>query len=139
MSLPDEPRNASGFELVLRGGFDAGGEARRAIALHEPALPKSVREDVQLLATELVTNAVRHGGAAPGRPLQFDFRRRNGTIRVEVVDSGIDFETPPQPTNGDANGGWGLFLVDRIAERWGVDTTARGTCVWFELPAARAP
>jgi anti-sigma regulatory factor (Ser/Thr protein kinase) len=128
-----------GFELVLRGGVDAGGEARRAIALNEPALSKRVREDVQLLVSELVTNAVRHGGATPDRPLQFDFRRRNGTIRVEVVDSGTDFEAPSQPANGDANGGWGLFLVDRIAARWGVDRTPRGTCVWFELPAARAP
>jgi anti-sigma regulatory factor (Ser/Thr protein kinase) len=139
MSLPDEPENSSGFEVMLRGGLDAGRQARRAISLNEPTLSTAVREDLLLLVTELVTNAVRHGGAAPGRPLEFECRRWDGTVRVEVLDPGTDFDTPARPTNGDANGGWGLFLVDRIAARWGVDRTPRGTCVWFELPAARAP
>jgi anti-sigma regulatory factor (Ser/Thr protein kinase) len=84
----------------------------------------------------LVTNAVRHGGAANHRPLRVEFRRQADRIRVEVVDSGTDFEPPAPPTSGDASGGWGLFLVDQIAERWGVSAARAGTCVWFELPAS---
>jgi anti-sigma regulatory factor (Ser/Thr protein kinase) len=105
------------------------------IAANEATLPPSVRDDVSLLVTELVTNAVRHGGAASDRPLQVGFRRHADRIRVEVVDPGTAFEPPSPPRRGDSSGGWGLFLVDQIAERWGVRPTLAGTCVWFELPA----
>jgi anti-sigma regulatory factor (Ser/Thr protein kinase) len=121
---------SSGFAVALRGGVDAPGLARRAIAAKDPTLPPSVQDDVWLLVTELVTNAVRHGGAANDRP-----RRQADRIRVEVVDSGTDFEPPAPPTSGDASGGWGLFLVDRLAERWGICPARAGTCVWFEVPA----
>jgi anti-sigma regulatory factor (Ser/Thr protein kinase) len=125
---------SSGFAVALRGAADAPGLARRAIAAKDPTLPPSVQDDVWLLVTELVPNAVRHGGAANDRPLQVEFRRQADRIRVEVVDSGTDFE-PPAPPTSDASGGWGLFLVDRVAERWGVCPARAGTCVWFELPA----
>ena len=125
---------SSGFQVALRGGVEAPGLARRAIAANEPTLPASVRDDVSLLVTELVTNAMRHGGAAPDRPLHVEFRRQADRVRVEVVDPGTDFEPPARPTGGDASGGWGLFLVDQIAARWGVRPALGGTCVWFELP-----
>jgi anti-sigma regulatory factor (Ser/Thr protein kinase) len=125
----------AGFEVVLPGGVEAAGVARRAIAESDPTLPPSLQDDLSLLVTELVTNAVRHGGAAEDRPLQVEFRRQAGRIRVEVVNPGTDFEPPSPTTNGDESGGWGLFLVDQIAERWGVCPAPAGTCVWFELPA----
>ena len=126
---------SGGFAVALRGGLDAPALARRALAENAPTLPPSVQDDVSLLVTELVTNAVRHGGAATDRPLQVEFRRQADRIRVEVVDLGIEFEPPPTPSKGDSSGGWGLFLVDQIAERWGVTTARAGTCVWFEMPA----
>ena len=126
---------SAGFDVALSGGVDAPGLARQAIAANDPTLPPSVRADVSLLVTELVTNAVRHGGAATDRPLQVEFRRQADRIRVEVMDPGTDFEPPAPPTSGNASGGWGLFLVDQIAERWGVSPAPAGTCVWFELPA----
>jgi anti-sigma regulatory factor (Ser/Thr protein kinase) len=127
------------FEVVLRGGVDAASDARRAIAANEPPLPSSVQDDVALLVTELVTNAVCHGGAAPDRPLRVELARQNGRIRVEVVGEGNPFEAPSRPVEGSSSGGWGLFLVDRIAERWGVCPASAGTCVWFEVSAAATP
>jgi anti-sigma regulatory factor (Ser/Thr protein kinase) len=126
---------SAGFEVVLSGGVNAAGAARHAIAQNDPTLPPSVQDDLLLLVTELVTNAVRHGGAANDRPLRVDLRRQADRIRVEVVDPGTDFEAPEAPRSGDWSGGWGLFLVDRIAECWGVHRAPAGTCVWFELPA----
>jgi anti-sigma regulatory factor (Ser/Thr protein kinase) len=126
---------SSGFGVALRGGMEAPGLARRAIAANAPTLPASVHDDVSLLVTELVTNALRHGGAAADRPVQVEFRRQADRIRVEVVDPGTDFAPPAPPTGGDESGGWGLFLVDRIAARWGVCPAPAGTCVWFEVPA----
>jgi anti-sigma regulatory factor (Ser/Thr protein kinase) len=127
-----------GFEIVLDGGVEAGRDARRAIALNDPTLPQPVQEDVWLLVTELVTNGIRHGGAAADRPLRLAFQRQAGRVRVEVVDPGTDFDPPPEPSPGDDSGGWGLFLVDRIAESWGVSPAPTGTCVWFEMPSGAA-
>jgi anti-sigma regulatory factor (Ser/Thr protein kinase) len=127
-----------GFEVVLQGGVEAGWHARRAIALNDPTLPRRVQDDVWLLVTELVTNGTRHGGAAPDRPLRLAFQRLADRVRVEVVDPGTDFESPPEPSPGDASGGWGLFLVDQIAARWGVSRAPTGTCVWFEMPVGVA-
>jgi anti-sigma regulatory factor (Ser/Thr protein kinase) len=109
--------------------------ARRAIAANVPTLPPSAQDDVSLLVTELVTNAVRHGGAATDRPLQVEFRRQADRIRVEVVDPGTGFEPPAPPSSGRPSGGCGLFLVDQVAERWGVCPAPAGSRVWFELPA----
>jgi len=125
------------FDMTVPGHLESGGLARRAIDAKYPMLPTSVKDDLWLLVTELVTNAVRHGGAV-NQPIQLEFRRRNGSIRVHVVDPGTDFEAPPRPTSGDSSGGWGLFLVDRIADRWGVQQAPSGTCVWFELPIGAA-
>jgi anti-sigma regulatory factor (Ser/Thr protein kinase) len=122
---------SEGFELLLRSGLDAGSDARRAIAANDLALPPSVQDDVWLLVTELVTNAVLHGGTADGPPIKVALQQEAGRVHVEVVDPGTDFEQPAEPA-----GGWGLFLVDRIAEEWGVRPAPTGTCVWFEMPAA---
>ena len=53
-------------------------------------------------------------------------------IRVEVHDSGPGFEPPEAPPTLYRESGFGLFLVDRIADRWGVSSDG-GTTVWFEL------
>jgi anti-sigma regulatory factor (Ser/Thr protein kinase) len=137
--LLDRKPTSGGFEVVLRDGVDAPWLARRAIASDDAPLPRSVQDDLSLLVTELVTNAVRHGGAATERPVKVTFRQRADRVRVEVVDPGTDFEPPSQPTAGDSSGGWGLFLVDRIAEHWGVRPAPTGTCVWFEMQAGAAP
>ena len=127
------PQVSTGSELLLSGGADDCSAVRRAIGADYPGLPPALRDDVALLVTELVTNGVRHGGATSDRPLRVKFRLRPGQIRVEVVDSGPEFELS-RPAHGDSHGGWGLFLVDRISARWGVRPVPSGNCVWFELP-----
>ena len=82
---------------------------------------------------------MRHGGAGPDRPVNVEVQRHDDRIRVQVADAGTDFEPPAAPVPGDSSGGWGLFLVDRIAERWGVNPAPAGTCVWFELPVSATP
>jgi anti-sigma regulatory factor (Ser/Thr protein kinase) len=97
------------------------------------ALPASVRDDILLLVTELVTNAVRHGGVGPERSLHIGLRLWPRRVRVEVVAPGAGFTPARARSRGGESGGWGLFLVDRIADRWGVRGMASGTCAWFEL------
>ena len=122
-----------GFVFEVRGGPDAGVAARQAVLASNGALPASVRADVLLLVTELVTNAVRHAGVGPEQPVRIGLRRLPRRVRVEVTDPGSGFARVHPRSNGDESGGWGLLLVDRIADSWGAWPTASGTCVWFEV------
>jgi signal transduction histidine kinase len=119
----------------VAGGIEAAWAARRAVRALDGAVPVSVRDEVLLLVTELVTNAVRHGGVGPDRSLDVALERWSHRVRVEVVEPGTRFALAPPRVRG-VSGGWGLTLVDRIADRWGVSPTSSGTCVWFELRLA---
>jgi anti-sigma regulatory factor (Ser/Thr protein kinase) len=115
-----------------------------AVARHEldrwlpESLQESARGAVRLLVSELVTNSVRHG-ADDTEPVALVARIDDGTIRVEVRDRGAGFEPVRPVPRGAAGGfgGYGLYLVERMASRWGVDTRD-GTRVWFELDLATA-
>jgi anti-sigma regulatory factor (Ser/Thr protein kinase) len=126
-----EPLDSFAFEL--RGGVEACAAARRAVVATDGNLPTAVREDVLLLVTELVANAVRHAGVGPDGSIQVALRRWLQHVRVEVVDPGSDDGGPRRRVNGDDAGGWGLVLVDLIAARWGVGRGPARTCVWFEI------
>ena len=110
-----------------------------ALARHEldSWLPLTVEERergvLRLLVSELVTNSVRHVAESAGKVvLAVSIGPR--AIRVEVHDGGDGFK-PGTPKPRGADGGFGLFLVERMASRWGVDTRD-GTRVWFELDRA---
>lgn len=103
--------------------------ARVANALRDRVDPATL-QDVALLTSELVTNSIRHGGLPPDRPLALRLEATPEVLRVAVVDQGPGFERRrPRPRD---DSGWGLYLVDRIADRWGVDG-GRGSAVWFEI------
>jgi anti-sigma regulatory factor (Ser/Thr protein kinase) len=119
------------FELY--GGPEAAGAARRAIVEGNGQLPNTVRKDVLLLVTELVTNAVRHAGAGPERPLEVELLHSPGWVAVAVADHGPGYAPDPTPSAGNESGGWGLFLVHRIADRWGAERTNSRNRVWFEM------
>jgi serine/threonine-protein kinase RsbW len=121
------------FAFELTGTPEAGLAARRALVACNGALPRTVRDDVRLLLTELVTNAVRHADAGPARLVRVELRQRRGAVRVAVCDEGSGFAPEAPCSRPDETGGWGLVLVDRIADRWAVTRTATGTCVWFEI------
>jgi anti-sigma regulatory factor (Ser/Thr protein kinase) len=95
------------------------------------------RDDVMLLLSELVTNAVRHAGRGEHAAVTVRLAVADGSIRIEVCDAGDGFSpaqiSRPAP---DAIGGRGLFVIDAMAARWG---THRGGdhCVWLELRRAR--
>jgi anti-sigma regulatory factor (Ser/Thr protein kinase) len=89
-------------------------------------------DDVVLVVSELVTNAVRHGQGAPAL-------RMSGTpthVRIEVTDDDPTLPKPgtPRPTGG----GWGLNLVQTLAADWGAARRNGGKVVWCEMTAGRA-
>lgn len=92
---------------------------------HAATLDVQQREDAALLVSELVSNAVQHGIGAIW--LRIDVET-NG-LRVEVSDQG-NVAVAPRPMPG-AHGGWGLRIVDQLADDWGV--LEGSTRVWFRL------
>jgi anti-sigma regulatory factor (Ser/Thr protein kinase) len=107
----------------------------RAAVLNEIAdrVAPETLEDARLLASELVTNSVRHAGLSESDAITFRVAQRDHCVRVEVENAVAVFEVPTREQWGEAVGtGWGLHLVARIADRWGVDSDTQ-TIVWFEL------
>ena len=120
-------------ELELTTGVEAAAEARRALDGLSGQLPERRLRDVRLLVSELVTNAVRHAQLTAGDRIRLRVRLEAEAVRVEVHDPGRGFELrSPQPDPARASG-WGLFLVDELADRWGMEPTDPGTSIWFEV------
>ncbi|MFJ5609201.1 ATP-binding protein [Streptomyces sp. NPDC093221] len=86
-------------------------------------------DTVELLVSELVGNAVRHTGA---RTFGLRMHWRRGWVRVEVRDPSRALPCL-LPVRGLDASGRGLFLVDKLSDRWGVDLQPRGKTTWFEL------
>jgi len=93
-------------------------------------------EDVRLLVSELVTNSVRHGRLGPDGWIELRVIPSAGTFRVEVIDSGPGFHLRLREPKPSQTSGWGLFIVDRVADRWGIARAP--TRVWFEMTDGRA-
>lgn len=120
------------FELVLAHGLDSAAVARHALDGLDGRLPADQLGDVRLLVSELVTNALRHAGSEPQEQIRLAVTVSEAAIRVEVRDQGTGFEPHPLPDDPDRESGWGLFLVETLSDRWGVEPGAP-TRVWFEL------
>lgn len=94
-----------------------------------PDLDNGVLDTLRLLVSELVTNAVRHGDG--NGPVEVH-AHWNAEVRIEVCDHGQGFKPEPRAASLEKPGGFGLYLVGRLADRWGVETED-GTTVWFVL------
>jgi len=123
MALATENREVL---LALEPRPEAARLARRALASH--GLHEDVEHTVTLLATEVVANAVRHAGVDPDQRIVFFARLGEDFARVEVADQGSGFDPESVETEG-----FGLRLLGKLANRWGVDCTDRGCKVWFEV------
>jgi len=120
------------LQRLLARSFQADASAPRKARLALRALNENLDSalagDVRLLVSELVTNSFRHTGSAR---IELEVWSSDEIVRVDVTDGGAGFVAPASPTPRRASG-WGLFMVDRLAARWGVETTGF-TRVWFEL------
>jgi len=104
------------------------GDLRRFVTDAVALLGMGAFEDVAVLTHELVKNAL----ALEERNVHVAVQRRPpDTVRVEVRDSG--YGLPVLDHDAGLDGGFGLRLVDRLADRWGVDQFLPGKIVWFEL------
>jgi anti-sigma regulatory factor (Ser/Thr protein kinase) len=125
-------RRGPRIEFELDSGPSAAHEARAAVGALEGRTAVAVLDDVRLLLSELVTNAVRHSGSSK---IELSVAVTAGAVRAEVTDQGRGFAPSPRSAPWTQAGGWGLHLVDNLATRWGVDRGAR-VRVWFEIDTA---
>jgi anti-sigma regulatory factor (Ser/Thr protein kinase) len=116
------------------GGLRAPSDARRAVReTLGGAVSRRTLTDAELLVSELATNSVRHGGSDARAELAMEADVGDDRVRVRVFDDGEGFEAArPAKRDLETAGGYGLVLVQRLAEDWGVERGDR-FCVWFEL------
>lgn len=121
--------------FAIPGGPHAPERARTRLQNHVTWLADDVQKQLLLLTSELVTNAVRHGGSAETDRIGMAVWATEDGVGVEVTDAGAGFTPSGRVDPVDEPGGWGLVLVESMSDRWGVVRDQR-THVWFELSGA---
>jgi anti-sigma regulatory factor (Ser/Thr protein kinase) len=90
-------------------------------------------DDALVVVSELATNAVRHARSR----FSLSVDRDDEHLRIEVLDHGEGMPVMPvadrAPRDAPRSGGIGLFVVDALADRWGVVEQPAGKLVWAEL------
>lgn len=116
--LSEEMGSITVARQIVRDALDAWGYAGQ-------------HEDVLLVVSELVTNALMHGAGAPM------LRMTGGSthIRIEVGDSSEEAPKVREPGPAD---GWGMHVIGRLSSRWGISHREGGKVVWCELAAPLA-
>lgn len=109
------------------------GRARHDVkdALASAEIDDRTAGDLLLLVSELVTNAVRH---AESESFEVRLAVSPERVRLEVRDQGAGFQPKVAPRE-DGGGGYGLVIVERIADRWGVEHDDGGL-IWLEVDRA---
>lgn len=106
-------------------------QARRIIAEELASrLPAEVVEEIKLMVSELVTNGILHGARGNDDPVVLDLCV-NGNVRCRVRDHG-----PGLAARVRDRGGWGLQVVERLSDSWGMERSPQRTEVWFERNCA---
>jgi anti-sigma regulatory factor (Ser/Thr protein kinase) len=120
--------SGAGFELDRPSGPQAPSVARRALGDRLLSVVEGEEmEDVKLIVSELVTNAVLHGRGQIGLRAHIDDDR----VLVEVIDQGQGFEHVVRHVPFERLSVRGLAIVDDLASRWGIHEGT--THVWFEV------
>lgn len=129
----NEPRRLLTFQLGDEPSAVPAARHRLADVLADQPMPADVVDSVLLVASELVANAVEHGGGAES--LELD--RERDAVLLRVWDGGLG-RPEPHPLVLDSVRGRGLVLVEALASSWGYEPADGHKSVWsrFELAGA---
>jgi anti-sigma regulatory factor (Ser/Thr protein kinase) len=121
------------LQLAMPRDVGAPALARGAITelCREIGLEGSCRQTLLLLVSEVVSNAVLHSTGPEGEPIGLTAAVTDDAVRVTVTDAGDGF-TPGRRDPDRADGGYGLYLLEKAASGWGVAGEG-ATRVWFEV------
>jgi anti-sigma regulatory factor (Ser/Thr protein kinase) len=120
------------IDVEFEAGPTAAASARNALLALHGRVRDDLLADVRLLVSELVTNSVRHSGIHNHDRVHMEVQVSEDTLRVEVADPGEGFAPQPRDMDRSRPGGWGLYLVEELSDRWGVARDHLNR-VWFEM------
>ena len=87
-----------------------------------------VIDDASLLASELMSNAVKHGGGV----VDLQIEAEDGVLHVGVHDDAVGAPVVNRASSTSSGGRW-MWIVQSVAHDWGTDPDASGKTVWFDL------
>lgn len=128
LCLPREPQSAAA--------------AREAVGQLASAVEDALLDDLRLLVTELIANRVQVEPPTPDADVSLDFAVDPATVSVTIRDAGprhVFFSAParapvtPRTLEPDPSSGYGLYLIDRLADRWKLARAEAGVEISFEL------
>jgi anti-sigma regulatory factor (Ser/Thr protein kinase) len=121
--LPHAPSSVGVARHRLGADLRAHGVSENAVA------------EASLVLSELMSNAIRHGGPLPGAQVRVAWTLASGSLEIAVTDGGGPAKPRPVHRSPSAPGGRGLNIVERMSRDWGVRHDEQGTTVWAVLPA----
>lgn len=118
------------FSVQLAADTSSAREARQFVdsVLHEWKCDAQI-DRLQLVVSELVTNALLHAGSAT----EVHLVRTQSRLRLEVCDYGRGLPAIRSVHDGEVQGGRGLAIVEQLATAWGVSEWREGKCIWVEV------
>lgn len=121
-------------EMDLLPDPESARKARDSLGKLAGVVPSQKLDDARLAVSEIVTNSLRHADLSPENGLiTLRVEVSGGLLGGEVCDTGKGFDLPLVESPKDfLGGGWGLYLVDAVCARWGVERLDK-FCVWFEI------
>jgi len=136
----DDPRTPAWTHHRLPHAPASAGSARRHLgaALQHAGVDDRTRGDAELVLTELITNAIRHGAPDAEGNLHVAWRLRGDRLLLSVQDSGRATDLQPGDLNATELTGRGLALVEALSDRWFWNAD-HGTHVVAELLIPPAP
>jgi anti-sigma regulatory factor (Ser/Thr protein kinase) len=108
--------------------------ARRSLGTFEADLDDDdLLERSGLALSEVMANSVEHAGLVHTDWIDLQISLSPELLRIEVTDDGPGFTRTPRESKPDQGPrGWGLYIVDKLADRWGIDSRL-STRVWLEF------
>ncbi|GAA1259586.1 MULTISPECIES: ATP-binding protein [Janibacter] len=101
--------------------------------LQARGMSEEIIDEAEIVVTELVTNALRHGSPLPDRCVRVHWKVRGEVCEVEVSDGGGHTAPKPVPPALWATSGRGLRIVRSLAHEWGVSEDEKRITVWASL------
>jgi anti-sigma regulatory factor (Ser/Thr protein kinase) len=123
------------MEAILPPVASSLAKARGMVSRIQNA-PREALENAKLVLTELLANEIKHGRYRDGEELFCRVTRQPRALRIEVRHPGPAFAMPSGPVEPVLQlreTGWGLALITRLADRWGMDEKSGGRNVWAEI------
>lgn len=120
------------LDLQLQATLRSIAHARRSLDRIKPLVGDELYEKSKLLLSEIVSNAVKHTSTPEQATVGVSVDLTSDLLSVTVTDTGPGFTPDKRELHDDQESGWGLWLVQELADRWGVDRDDRNS-VWFDL------